>query len=977
MHHNSLLFIHLSLASSMSVYQSPHHHSSLPLRFVPLKEAYKHLQRKEGFQSAGNESQDLTDEMIALRSSAAALLDKEKWLLAADQRIELPSTSLDFSKAMFSLNDFVVRAEEAIQKDLTAAAFDDEGRQRILTVEQESELRQRGQLSVPSVLIKNQVHTWKVAPWFYSGRETIQNSFWGGIGAGLDHFLEYAMWSDSESISWVLPSWTNSVRQGFRQAFELGAQALRQLISAPIRPLMFGAHDINRLVDIAEYRYVYHHLENQGYDTRRLWKDGNAIFWDHLTLLEDELAPFWDHAAEYYRPSSVSWYMEVEAAAKLIDFETEQHEAEMTKRRENELDYSSANAMESPLSARNEAVRAEAAWHEKAALELIDYFRSLDGPLFRLEASRLEAQKVEEMVAKSDEEKLQQLEADHETKLKEEAPFLSLSKTWLKRSLRCYRSGLKAELDASRAKRVIIVLEKHHGEMGLEVELEQRNLRVRFQDEEEQTIRLRLARQRQNLTVNFSLLQLNPQHWSVDESTNCINRYRKVEVKLDQWFWRFPYMWFIFLESFLTLTGSSFQFFSSGPLSLRALAVPNAFFASKRPSISVPGNLESDPASLTPTLASRLRSFNDALERDRAAFEAKPDVGLIGKSVQRVFFKINAIIKEIVGSLMITSFMLVGSILCTFVTGCTLLISPVLALLFTMLLLCRDFFLYDGGADAAGSALKLLGALYCLLVPGIAQGLLATVRCVFIHPTLGTVQTVWSTARFCYRTMRDALMGCILFRVAKIPVVDTFLAKRIHGPGLSSLHYLRLPLAAAKTSVELALLQTLVNAHVNFRMAELQVPSRRYVRYIDTLLRPFGFTAALQVKTPEQICQQLLLHVAKHQRSIQKLPLQSAAPAAFQQGGVWEQIGNSIRCSHPDIKLFSSVEERSAKQVITRLSVEEYDAQIQSLLQSGTALMLAPVTAYDVMSIRTGHILADLNLRRQFRGKPLLVHGSS
>ena len=938
------------LTISMASIPSPQH---APLRFVSLKDAYKHLNKQDGYQTIENENLKVTDDMKIVHSSVAEILDKEEWLLEADQHIEVPSTSLDSSKTLFSLNDFVLRADEAIQKDLEAAAYDGTDR-RLLTVDQERELHQKGQLSVPSVLVKNQVHIWKVASWFYSGIDSIRNSFWGGVGVGLDHLLIYT-WSNPDSTYGWLPSWPNTIRKGFVKAFKILVESIHQLISAPIRPPLYSDNDIQSLLKIAENGYIRHHLENQGYDTRRLGHDkASSEGW-----LWDELLKYWDPAVKYIPP--VSYAAEVATAAHRIDAERKQHDTEMTKRRHNELDYSKVKALQSPLNARNEARRAGAAWDEKVKQELIEYYRSLDDPLFHTEAKRLEAKIVEEDLAKADDEKIHKSVAAREDELIKERPFLSLSKAWLQRSLIRYSSGLKSELDASRTERVISLLEDQGG-MG--VELEQRRLRVRFREEHEQTLHSKLAGQRKSLTREFRILQLSPRNWNVDYSRGNVDRYKTAEVKLDQWFWRLRCMWYAFLSTTLYLTGSSYHFFFNGPLSLRALVAPSAFYA-----------LESDPDSLTPTLASRLRSFHNALADDRAVFEAKPDVGLIGKNVQRIIFRINAFLKATVGSLLIFSFMLLGSILCTLLTGFTLLTSPFLAFLLTALVSCGDILLYDRYAGTSGLAWKILRAVYCLLVPGVLQGAFATLRHVVFHPSAGIIHIAWASTRSFFRTIRDSLTGCILFRVARIPVDDTFLARRIHGPGMSSLSYLRLPIAAAKTSVELVLHQALVNAHIKFHVAELQASLRCYTTFMDTVLSPFGFKAILLAYTPESICDRLISYVNKH--TPDRNPRQEFTPIQLDTSqGLWDEIGSSIRRAHPDVKMSSYTGRTCATNEITGPTVGEYEFQIRACLQNGTTSMQAFIP-YDVMSIRTGQLLADLQLRRQFRGKFLLSTAGS
>mmetsp|Transcript_17 Transcript_17/g.30 ORF Transcript_17/g.30 Transcript_17/m.30 type:complete len:422 (+) Transcript_17:328-1593(+) len=415
---------------------------------------------------------------------------------------------------------------------------------------------------------------------------------------------------------------------------------------------------------------------------------------------------------------------------------------------------------------------------------------------------------------------------------------------------------------------------------------------------------------------------------------------------------------------------SSYHFFFNGPLSTRALFSSTAFFALKRPSLLVSGDWEDDPTSLTSTLSSRLSSFFKALRNERATFESKPDVGIIDKSLQRVIFRIKAFFKATIGSVLILSFMTFGSVLCTTLTGLTLLSSPLLAFLFVILQFGSDILLYDRAAHASGPCWKLLKAVFVFAVPGILLGVVATIRHIVIHPILGMLHILWAFGRFFLRYTRDSLTGCVLFIGAKIPADDTFLAKRTQGPGLASLRHVRLPLAAAKASVELVLHQARVNAHVEFHIAMLLEPFGRYGEFLDSLLSPFESKSVILGASPESVCYALISSAdlappypsfhPKHQSTFQ---------------GLWDEIGNSIRRSHPDVKIASYIAQTLESNDIGGPTAKEYDFQMRANIRDRAALMYSSARSpHDVMSKRTGKLLADLQLRRGFRGKLFYQH---
>lgn len=365
-------------------------------------------------------------ELGDIRSSIQSALGRQEWLLVEDQHIELPSSSLDLSRELFSLADFVIEADKAMQRDLTAAAFDSGGKRLELDDSQQLEIHETGQLSVPSALLENQTHVWQVNPWFFQGRSTIYNLFLEGVGKCIDHLAVYS-WSNPEDPHPYLPSWSSSFRSGFVKAYRNVNRALRQLVSAPFRPPLH--EDVEYVLSQVELAYVRYHLENQGMDSRLC--DPCSLrdsVWENVTSV-------WD-LAEECRPTTKN-RKDALYAIERVTCERARYEESVQRR---QLIYSEAVALESPLSARREANRATKKRKEDSLTALIDHLANQTDALFHVEAARLEARRVEIEIERSDQAELQELKKAHEARMKKKRPVLALSGAWLKRSTKTYIS---------------------------------------------------------------------------------------------------------------------------------------------------------------------------------------------------------------------------------------------------------------------------------------------------------------------------------------------------------------------------------------------------------------------------------------------------------------------------------------------------------------------------------------------------------
>jgi hypothetical protein len=792
-------------------------------------------------------------------------LQEKQWLLEENQHLVVPPSHLDdYQGRIFSMGDFVKRADEARDRDVLETSMDEHGQRRLLSPEQFQQLKQTGELDVPSKLFENQHHTWKVAPGFYSGTDNVRRSFGEGFGKALDHYVVYT--SDAvmtkEDHSKLRPTLRKALQNGLGRAVRLLRGAAGQLFAGRLPRRTHSENNIDYLMDEAELAYVLYHLRE--HDTRCLF-DRDAYRTMHSTVdhEKDELWDTLEKDGEFdrkYRQPSEQREAAHEAHQEL-DSMRDTFDEKMRSMRNLQLNINQAKVLESPLAAIAEAERAENEWLAAKDQAWIDHLKSQTREdvkeLGRVEADRLLAQQIEDEVRRKDDEMVVDDLKSYKDSLKQKRPVLSLSSAWTNRKLDAKRLEIEASLESSRVERITQRLE----DQDLEVQCTARKLVTEFRRDHRTVLAKRLRSKLSSFPpATFEVLQLNPNHWTFDER-NRVKRHKTVKVDLGRPLWRVRYSWMIAVTLTKSMIGGAFHFLTSGPFSLRAFFSPRPYYAVERP--------VHDERSLTQTLASRLRSFHATLKAVREHFDAEPDTGLIGKSIQSFFLRIYLGLKGTVGSLWIVAFMTVGTIVSSLLSLVVLTLAPVIASTLTVINALFNLTVYDTaiaaalgrgtGSDSempscASPLLKIgLGVPYFLVFPGALQAVFATIRLVVVHPAAGAVCLSWTSLRFAVRSLRDSITWFFIRKYSRIPVSNAFLAWRIHGPGLAPTEYYRLPVEAAKASVLLLLDSYRLRAHAQVRRRELDAPYHCYLDMFNGLVHPFGVGIFMNVSSPTSV----------------------------------------------------------------------------------------------------------------------------
>jgi hypothetical protein len=620
----------------------------------------------------------------------------------------------------------------------------------------------------------------------------------------------------------------------------------------------------------------------------------------------------------------------------------------------NEYQIDRSQLESSPLEALREKRRADQQWDMQTKVDMIKSLVSSNNNEFKSESLRLLLEKIRKDVEDEEEKDRAALRKLREKELCRDRPIMFQSMVWRTRRLDAYMDNIRVQQDQDRLSKIMACAISDPLSNPEFVRL--LKLTSEFRTEHAPVIKEHLENKKVVWpSAYFFIPKLDSMQWYRDEH----GRYRKVKVDRELSFWRARYVYYTFLSATLNLGCSSYQFLCNGPLSLRAILSAAPFYAFSGL------NQEHDSSSLTQTLLSRIRSLHKSISTVRNEFEKQPDLGLIGKPIQRIILSIYWKVKLFIGAVGISAFMIVGTLLGTVASCAILVLSPILAGVYTFLAICFSFFIVDVMHSELGLSpfLKMLvGTPYYVVVPGILQGIIAFIQFA-IYPAFGAMIFLFSNIRFAWTSLRDLMARPMIRYFAKVPGADTFLATRVHGPGLASKHFYRLPRAKVIQAVKAALDLWRLKAFRKFRYSELLAPFQHYDRLVQSLVKPLGYTCTPSSHRPEKICKSLL-RTQKVLLIKKKIGVEDDKwfGAGFREGprGVWEDLSAILRVAHPDFR-----QRPFQASTVKTESVDEIDKDILNALND--ASLPKSLKYFSEMTRRAGTLLAELELRTLLR----------
>lgn len=254
--------------------------------------------------------------------------------------------------------------------------------------------------------------------------------------------------------------------------------------------------------------------------------------------------------------------------------------------------------------------------------------------------------------------------------------------------------------------------------------------------------------------------------------TNFINR-------LWVWTWNSMFLFLIYVP-----LGSS--------VGIKALFWPTAFYPGYTINPST-GVIHPKIESKTHSFVSRFRALWRHVHKSRARFESTVDTGFLSKNITRHFNRFwNYVVKGVFGSILL----IIGNpILCICATIGSL-IAGVTAPLWVPIavashyLICIFIFDFDSPYKYTRERNRIMVffdmIIYRIIILGICQTVGSLFAGLIVLPFGSLFLTTFGYVRFGLRSFWDTVMfQLIIKRYGRIPITDSFVARRVSGPGLS------------------------------------------------------------------------------------------------------------------------------------------------------------------------------------------------
>ncbi|XP_012271893.1 uncharacterized protein LOC105695146 isoform X2 [Orussus abietinus] len=284
------------------------------------------------------------------------------------------------------------------------------------------------------------------------------------------------------------------------------------------------------------------------------------------------------------------------------------------------------------------------------------------------------------------------------------------------------------------------------------------------------------------------------------------------------------------------------------PVSIRALLLVQPFTPDLELS-QLNGTLFPRKSSQTATLCSRLITLWRHISKSRTRFETEPDTGFIGKGMTRHLNRWwNYGVKGLLGTIVI---LFVFPVVCILASLGSLLIAvtafmwmPLVTLtLHTFMALVMDL---DSPEPSRNRYLVVMEALvWNILIQGLLQPLAALFVAVFVCPLVSLSILTAAVTRYWIRLVWDTAMFHLLIKSrGRVPASDSFVVKRIAGPGLAQDYYYQIKPEQALAAFEAKLELDELLAFQQETERLIAQPQRDFAQFVEACFGPFAASLA-------------------------------------------------------------------------------------------------------------------------------------
>ena len=315
--------------------------------------------------------------------------------------------------------------------------------------------------------------------------------------------------------------------------------------------------------------------------------------------------------------------------------------------------------------------------------------------------------------------------------------------------------------------------------------------------------------------------------------------------RLSKYFVSF-YTWFLNFF-FIILVGMVLK----GPFSLSALFLWYKY----------PTNYELDyttgnvyPNQFGNTFVTLSRSLWSNIMRRRMIFEQKPDTGFLPKNMTRLLNRFYLYVIFGFFGTTIFAFVFPAACLVLTATGIVLVITipiwyvalSIIIILFRTLI--YDFQYEDGTyRNPGGKAFPLFYLVVYKLGVRVFLQLLVSLLIIILMPVFSLLTILIACLRRSLRFMWDLFIYVVVIKPrGRVPITNSFVARRISGPGLATNYYYQIHPSQALIKFEYDLESLELSLYQNFMMNLLNQPSKTYSKFINNILAPLGYHGGME-----------------------------------------------------------------------------------------------------------------------------------
>lgn len=311
-------------------------------------------------------------------------------------------------------------------------------------------------------------------------------------------------------------------------------------------------------------------------------------------------------------------------------------------------------------------------------------------------------------------------------------------------------------------------------------------------------------------------------------------------------FWR----WWNFLVRTLAWMKNSIFFFGvvvpwCSALSWRAMFGIQMFYPDRQLCLA-DGALYLREASKTHTLISRIRALWEHVRQSRKKFEEAPDRGFLDKSFVRHLNRFwNYVVKGCLGTCLLAVSVPILCMLTSTLSTVMALTAPLWVPVVTLLVNIFGFLIYDFDCPDESNKFGIMfeALIWCLLIQGFIQPISALLFGSIGCPIASLGIAIFGLCRRNLRGFWDTVMYYIVIKPrARVPINDSFVAKRISGPGLASNYFYQIEPEQALAAFESKLEREELDAWKMEITRLIEQPKGDFNMFVRKCLKPFSVT---------------------------------------------------------------------------------------------------------------------------------------